>query len=322
MSFSGDVKEELAKHVSQARHCQIAELSMILNCCATVKKNEKGCPELEVRSENSAVLRKCFTLLKKTFNINDSVLRDYPEPQGKTGYYQFLLTSEQDVESILEACKWEKDGDGFLEHPEMISSLLIKNSCCKRAALRGAYLTIGSMSNPQRSYHLEFVCASEKQAVQLCEILSGFELEAKIVLRKKYYVVYMKEGSAIVDLLNIIEAHVALMNLENLRILKDISNSVNRRVNCEAANIVKTVNAANRQVADIELIKEKRGISALPESLREAAVLRLEHPDATLLELSQMMNPPIGKSGMNHRLRKLSEIADEIREKENFSCGE
>lgn len=322
MSFSGDVKEELAKHVSQARHCQIAELAMILNCCATVKKDEKGRPELEVRSENSAVLRKCFTLLKKTFNINDSVLKDNPEAQGKTGYYQFLLTSGQDVESILEACKWEKDGDGFLERPEMISSLLIKNSCCKRAALRGAYLTIGSMSNPQRSYHLEFVCASEKQAVQLCEILSGFELEAKIVLRKKYYVVYMKEGSAIVDLLNIIEAHVALMNLENLRILKDISNSVNRRVNCEAANIVKTVNAANRQVADIELIKEKKGISALPENLREAAILRLEHPDATLLELSQMMNPPIGKSGMNHRLRKLSEIADEIREKEEFSCGE
>lgn len=295
---------------------------MILNCCATVKKNEKGCPELEVRSENNAVLRKCFTLLKKTFNINDGVLKDYSEAQEKTGYYQFLLTSRQDVESILEACKWEKDGDGFLERPEMISSLLIKSSCCKRAALRGAYLTIGSMSNPQRSYHLEFVCASEKQAMQMCEILSGFELEAKIVVRKKYYVVYMKEGSAIVDLLNIMEAHVALMNLENLRILKDISNSVNRRVNCEAANIVKTVNAANRQVADIELIKEKKGISALPENLRETAVLRLEHPDATLLELSQMMNPPIGKSGMNHRLRKLSEIADEIREKEGFSCGE
>ena len=209
-----------------------------------------------------------------------------------------------------------------MERPETVSSLLTKNSCCKRAALRGAYLTIGSMSNPQRSYHLEFVCASEKQAMQLCEILGGFELEAKIVQRKKYYVVYMKEGSAIVDLLNIMEAHVALMELENLRILKDISNSVNRRVNCEAANIVKTVNAANRQVADIELIKEKKGISALPENLREAAVLRLEHPDATLSELSQMMNPPIGKSGMNHRLRKLSEIAEEIREKEDISRGE
>lgn len=322
MSFSGDVKEELAKHISPARHCQIAELSMILNCCGTVKNSENGCPELEVRSENSAVLRKCFTLLKKTFNINDSVLKDYPEPQGKNGYYQFSLTSEQGVESILEACKWEKDGNGFLERPETVSSLLTKNSCCKRAALRGAYLTIGSMSNPQRSYHLEFVCASEKQAMQLCEILGGFELEAKIVQRKKYYVVYMKEGSAIVDLLNIMEAHVALMELENLRILKDISNSVNRRVNCEAANIVKTVNAANRQVADIELIKEKKGISALPENLREAAVLRLEHPDATLSELSQMMNPPIGKSGMNHRLRKLSEIAEEIREKEDISRGE
>ncbi len=322
MSFSGDVKEELAKHVSQARHCQIAELAMILTYCASVKKDEKGLPELEIRSENSAVLRKCFTLLRKTFNINTSVFEENIEPQGKTGYYQFSLTVKQDVESILDACKWEKDGSGFLERPETVSPLLIKNSCCKRAALRGAYLTIGSMSNPQRSYHLEFVCASEKQALQLCEILSGFELEAKIVVRKKYHVVYMKEGAAIVDLLNIMEAHVALMDLENLRILKDISNSVNRRVNCEAANIVKTVNAANRQVADIELIKEKKGISALPENLREAAVLRLEHPDATLSELSQMMNPPIGKSGMNHRLRKLSEIAEEIREKEQIILPE
>ena len=316
MSFSGEVKEELAKHVSPARHCQLAELAMILVCCASVQKDENGMPQLEIHAENSAVLRKCFTLLKKTFNINTDVFEKHIEQQGKTGYYQFSLTMAEGVERILNAVKWEKDESGFLERQEIVSPLLIKNGCCRRAALRGAYLTIGSMSNPQRSYHLEFVCVSEKQAVQLCGILSGFELEAKIVICKKYHVVYMKEGAAIVDLLNIMEAHVALMNLENLRILKDISNSVNRRVNCEAANIVKTVNAANRQVADIELIREKKGILALPENLREAAVLRLEHPDATLSELSQMMNPPIGKSGMNHRLRKLSEIAEEIRQKE------
>jgi len=313
MSFSGEVKEELAKHVSQARHCQIAELAMILVCCAGVRKDEKNAPELQIHAENNAVLRKCFTLLKKTFNINTDAFETYIEQQGKAGYYQFSLTKEQGAERVLTAVKWEKDESGFLEHQETVSPLLIKNGCCRRAALRGAYLTIGSMSNPQRSYHLEFVCTSEKQAEQLCMILNGFEVEAKTIMRKKYEVVYVKEGAAIVDLLNIMEAHVSLMNLENLRILKDISNTVNRRVNCEAANIAKTVNAATRQVEDIELIKEKKGISALPENLRQAANLRLEYPEAALSELAQMMDPPIGKSGMNHRLRKLSEIAEELR---------
>lgn len=195
----------------------------------------------------------------------------------------------------------------------LVSPLLLKNACCRRAYLRGTYLSIGSMSNPKRSYHLEFVCSGSEQAEQLCGVLMGFELEAKIIRRKKYHVVYLKEGACIVDLLNIMEAHVSLMELENLRILKDISNRVNRRVNCEAANIVKTVNAASRQVEDIKLIQERRGLSSLPENLRKAAELRLEWPDATLGELSEMIVPPIGKSGMNHRLRKLSEIAEELK---------
>ena len=180
--------------------------------------------------------------------------------------------------------------------------------------MRGMYLSIGSMSNPKRSYHLEFVCTDMPQAEQLCGVLAEFELEAKITRRKRYEVVYLKEGAGIVDLLNIMEAHVSLMELENLRILKDISNRVNRRVNCEAANIVKTVNAASRQVEDIRLIQERQGLSSLPENLQKTAQLRLEQPDATLGELAQMMVPPIGKSGMNHRLRKLSEIAEGMRD--------
>ena len=314
MSFSGEVKEELSKHISQARHCQIAELAMILSCCASVKMMPNGEPELEIRSENSTVLRKCFTLLRKTFNINTGIFEKNMELHGKTGFYRFVLAKEHGTGKILEACKWNREEDGYPEHQVILSPQLIKNSCCKRAALRGAYLTIGSMSDPKRSYHLEFVCTTQNQAEQICHILDDFELEAKIVVRKKYYVVYMKEGAAIVDLLNIMEAHVALMNLENLRILKDISNTVNRRVNCEAANIVKAVNAANRQVADIQFIQEKRGLSSLPDNLKDAARLRLEYPDAILSELAQMMEPPIGKSGMNHRLRKLSEIADDIRQ--------
>ena len=306
MSFSGEVKEELARHAGQARHCQIAELAAVLACCAECGEEENGARRLEIRTENSAVVRKCFTLLKKTFNIDTDIFEKTFAAQEKAGIYQFVLTGE-DAERVFLACR-------LTERYGQVSPLLLKNACCRRSYLRGIYLSIGSMSNPKRSYHLEFVCVGMPQAEQLCGVLTGFGLEAKITRRKRYHVVYLKEGAGIVDLLNIMEAHVSLMELENLRILKDISNRVNRRVNCEAANIVKTVNAASRQVEDIQLIQERQGLSSLPENLQRTAQLRLERPDATLDELAQMMVPPIGKSGMNHRLRKLSEIADEIRE--------
>ena len=191
--------------------------------------------------------------------------------------------------------------------------MLLKSNCCKRSFVRGAYFTVGSMSDPEKSYHLEFVCQNEEYAEQMVEILKSFSLDARIVLRKKYYVVYMKEGEGIVDLLNVMEAHVALLELENTRILKEMRNSINRRVNCEAANITKTVNAATRQVEDILYIKEHYGFQNLPENLCEIAVVRLENPEASLKELGELLNPKVGKSGVNHRLRKLMEIADGLK---------
>ena len=157
------------------------------------------------------------------------------------------------------------------------------------------------------------VKADEDKARQLQSVIQGFDIEAKIVLRKKYYVVYLKEGSGIVDLLNVCEAPVALMKLENMRIVKEMRNSVNRRVNCETANITKTVNAATRQIEDIEYIRDHYGLENLPETLRQMAEVRLENPDAPLKELGEYLDPPVGKSGVNHRLRKLSELADRIR---------
>ena len=188
-----------------------------------------------------------------------------------------------------------------------------KEHICKRAFLRAAYLCVGSMSDPEKSYHLEFDCQTEEQALFLQQMINEFEIEAKIVERKKYHVVYLKDGSAICDLLNIMGAHVSLMNFENFRILKEMRNSVNRKVNCETANIAKTVSAASKQIQDIMLIQEEVGFAQLPQGLREIAELRLEYPEATLQELGDLLNPPVGKSGVNHRLRKLSEIACQIR---------
>ena len=144
-------------------------------------------------------------------------------------------------------------------------------------------------------------------------MLGSFEIEAKVIKRKKYYVVYIKEGSEIVDILNVIEAHISLMNLENLRIYKEMRNSVNRRVNCEAANITRTVSAASKQCEDILYIQKHYGFNNLQDGLRQMAEVRLQHPDATLQELGGLLDPPVGKSGVNHRLRKLCELAEKIR---------
>lgn len=290
MSFSGEVKEELAKHISPGRHCQIAELAAIMHFCGQYGVDENGGFMLGFQTENEAVVRKGFTLLKKTYNIDTDLSLD-----------------SQTMNDIL-----QKIGD--LDKP--VSSVLLKNSCCKRAFLRGAFLGVGSMSDPVKGYHLEFDCDSNEKAEQLREVMNFFDIESKIILRKKYFVVYLKEGSGIVDLLNVCEAPVSLMNLENLRILKEMRNSVNRRVNCETANIAKTVSAASRQVEDIEYLKAHYGLHNLPENLREMAEIRLENPDAPLKELGELFTPPIGKSGVNHRLRKLSELAEKLREQQ------
>lgn len=313
MSFSGMVKEELAKHVSPARHCQIAELAAILHYCGQVSLDEQGEAALQIRTENSSVARKYFTLLKKTFNIDTDVILDGQKEQWGSSAEQLVIHGKEDVVRILQAVKWMDKDRRLSEDGHKVNPILIKNACCQRAFLRGAYLAIGSMSDPEKSYHLELVCMEEGQALQLQELIQGFGLEARIVRRKKYHVVYMKEGACIVDFLNIIEAHVALMELENLRILKEMRNSINRRVNCEAANITKTVNAASKQTEDIILIRDTYGFDNLSESLRQMAEVRLEHPDATLGELGEFLTPSIGKSGVNHRLRKLSELAEKIR---------
>ena len=171
----------------------------------------------------------------------------------------------------------------------------------------------GSMSDPRKGYHLEFVCEHEAQAQQIRQAVCGFEIEARIVRRKKYHVVYLKEGAGIVDLLNVMGAHRSLMLLENLRVEKEVRNSVNRQVNCEAANITKMVRAASKQIEDIRLLQKHYGMSNLPDNLRQMAQIRLEHPDSSLQELGKYLDPPVGKSGVNHRLRKLSEIAERIK---------
>ena len=302
MSFSGTVKEELAAHIDSSRHCQLAELAAILHFGGGSCGGRAG-SHLSLETENEAVIRKCFTLLEKTFNINKVEIQS----RGR------ILFDDRTENKVIQALHLDKREDGLIVLQTPVNSLLIKNSCCARAFLRGAFLCIGSMSDPEKSYHLEFVCSVKEQAEQLRDILREFQIDAKCIRRKKYEVVYLKEGSGIVDLLNVMGAHVSLMNLENLRIVKEMRNFVNRRVNCETANISKTVTAASKQIEDIILIRDRYGFGNLPDNLRQMAEVRLEYPDAALKELGGYLDPPVGKSGVNHRLRKLSEIADRIR---------
>ena len=192
---------------------------------------------------------------------------------------------------------------------------MVQNVCCKRVFIRGAFLSAGSISDPEKFYHFEITCASMRKAKQLQGLMASFDIEARIVLRKRYFVVYVKEGSQIAELLQIMEAPMALMELENIRIVKEMRNSVNRQVNCETANINKTVSAAVKQMEDIRYIQDTIGLESLPENLQEMARVRLERPEATLKELGEALEPPVGKSGVNHRLRKLSLMAEDLREK-------
>ena len=312
MSFSGNVKDELAGHVNMARHCQIAELAAIFQFCARIEQGENKESALVINAENEVIVKKCFTLLRKTFNIETSAYKN----DGKTGILSeqtaIRITDSELVWNIFRTLKLVGDNDVFYGFGEPVNPILIKNSCCRRAYLRGVFLCVGSMSDPVKGYHLELVTDNERKAFQIQQIIREFELDAKIIRRKKYFVVYLKEGSNIVDFLNICEAHVSLMQFENERIVKEMRNSINRRVNCETANISKTVNAAAKQISDIRKIRDTIGFSNLPQNLREMAMVRLEYPEASLKELGGYLVPPVGKSGVNHRLRKLSEIADEI----------
>ena len=311
MSFSGKVKEELSQQWSSARHCQIAEIAALIGMCGAVTINSFNQYGVKINTENLAVARKVFTLIRKTFNIEaDISIRRNIEKQSAV--YSVMIVRHEDALRVLQAAKLLEEHRGGFEEFHIVSPLIVQQPCCRRAFLRGAFLGAGSMSDPNKSYHFEIVCHTLEQAQQLKELMEFFETEPKIVERKERMVVYLKEGSQIVDLLNVMEAYVSLMNLENVRILKEMRNSVNRKVNCETANINKTVNAAVKQMEDIKRIRDTIGFDNIPEPLAEIAQARLDYPEATLKELGTYLDPPVGKSGVNHRLRKLAAIAENL----------
>jgi hypothetical protein len=314
MSFSSVAKNELSRIIPENRCCQLAELSAIVRMGGIIRFRGFENVSLRMVTENAAIARKVFTLLKRMYDLNVDIMVRKNKHLKKNHSYIMEVTAGMGAKKVLmDTGIMLKDSDGVFRINYSIPPKITEKRCCKRAYLRGAFLGGGSVSDPERTYHLEFVTHSEEHAEGIKELINGFGLNSKIVERKNNYVVYLKEGEQIVDILNIIGAHNALLNFENTRIYKQMRNDVNRIVNCETANLTKTINAAMKQIENIEYIKNTVGLSKLSPGLREIAELRLNYRDSSLKELGEMLSPPLGKSGINHRLRKIEEIANQIR---------
>ncbi len=326
MSFSQDVKNELARQLPDAYHCLLAEIAAIIHYAGTISGTAQNGTIL-IETGNVVLARKYLRLIKKAFDI--SVNLDIKKnTTGKNHIYKILLSSEEDKkpegrnpaageESPDEIPAGDKFSRVWMETADWeqpcFKESLLEYPCCRRAFVRGAFLTSGSISNPGKSYHFEIACRKMQGAEELCEVMETFDIHPKIVRRKNKFIVYLKDSTQIVDTLNVMNAPNALMKLENVRIIKDMKNSANRQYNCDSANISKMVRTATRQMEDIQLIQRQMGLEKLPPSLKQMAQVRLEHPEESLQGLGNYLDPPVGKSGVNHRLKKLEKIAEELR---------
>ena len=317
MSFSSEVKEELFAQTGRARHCQIAELAAFIRMCGGVSISARNRFLIRLQTENAWVAKKYAYLLKKLFKIQPDVSVRTHSGNNRQMTCLVLVSRDEEAVRVLQAVRLIDRERELEKGVPLVHSVIVQNNCCKRAFVRGAFLAAGSLSDPNRSYHFEISCVSAYQAGQLQSLIRELGIDAKTVRRKKYYVIYVKEGGQIADLLGLMDARKSLLKLENVRILREMRGSVNRKVNCETANINKTVNAAVKQIEDITYIRDTAGFSGLSNGLDEMARIRLQYPEATLKELGMMLDPPVGKSGVNHRLRKLSAIADAMRSKED-----
>ena len=308
MSFAGDVKNELVRMDAEANCCEQAELSALLRMGGTVFFAGQGLLGLKFVTENASVARKVLKALKKAGLSETEVKVSRAMRLKKHNSYEVKAVPAKAVGQFLSQA-------GILSGETFMEEVLIlpRKTCCRRAWLRGAFLGGGSVNRPEGEYHLELVTQNEDFAAALVQILKASGLTAGLTTRKQDYVVYLKEGDAITSFLGLVGAHEALLAFENVRILKDMRNQVNRLVNCETANLAKTVNAAVRQTENIHRIAGRVGLDSLPGPLRAAAELRLSYPEATLQELVELADGKISRSGMNHRLRALERISEELR---------
>lgn len=299
LSFSSDVKDELLLNVENTGdvHCKIAELLAVINICGAVSTNSYD-SYIAVHSDNKRLTLLCASLVKYLFNYD-----------VKPSLNEIIIRDKKLIDNMIKTL-----GIGDSNSPQSpVKHRIVERNCCKRAYLRTAFICCGSINDPRKHYHIEFADNDSDHADVLMELARDFGVEMRTVKRKNHIVVYCKEAEQIADLLNVMSAYRSLLEYENLRIVKDVRNNINRIVNCETANINKVVASSLRQIEDINVIIDKRGIDFLPDNLKAAALARLEFPDLSLKELGENMSPPVGKSGVNHRLKKIHEIAESLK---------
>lgn len=317
MSFSGEVKNEAAAHVSGKTNAQVAALAALTVNIGRLVPETAGTASLYVRYDNRTALTKFFTLLRKATNINFKLKSGVSDvsnryPQDRYRYAPVLLHSAEAMElaRLLDLA----GDDGSMEDPHgVVPWSLLSDDHSIRSYLRSMFICCGSMSNPEKEYRLEFICTFEEQADQLAGLLEERNIPMRRAVRRKDYVVYTNNADTIADLLTLMNARNGLLRFEDARIHREVRGSVNRQVNCETANIARTVTAAQQQMEDIQLLERSGRLAVLPANLREMAQVRLANPDLSLQGLGEQMNPPVGKSGVNHRLRRLREEAEKIR---------
>lgn len=296
MSFSSDTKAELCRAPLQKRCCAVSEAYGVLLFC-----NLFSAEEIRIVTGNEELAERLPKLFKRAFGLSFDEVSE-TDIKGKHSFY---MTDSGHVAQVVEAYGYEPGG--ILAHH--INLGVLEESCCKASFLRGAFLAGGSLTDPEKSYHMEFVTDHYNVSREMFSVLLELGFSPKDAARGGNYIVYFKQSEAIEDFLTLIGAPLAAMNIMNAKAEKDMRNAVNRRVNCDSANADKIVTAAAEQLAAIRHIEKTAGLEDLPEKLYETALLRIANPEASLTDLAALAMPPVSKSCMGHRIRKLMEIA-------------
>ncbi len=300
-SFARDVKSELARQRLKHACCMEEELRAFLEINGKLVLSA-GQKTLVFQTENASVARRFFSLAKTCFDVTPEVLYGRHKKLQKNNVYFIQSIMDEEALSFLNRL-------GFLAGGNEMAAGRRRKKCCRRAYLRGAFLAGGSLNHPEREYHLEISFPAEAHVLQAQQVLKTFGLEARYFERKGHFVLYLKGGETIGEFLRIVQAHQGLLEYEKVRVVKGIRNRTNRLVNYETANLTRTAFAAHEQVKNIKTIQDTRGLETLPPSLRQAARLRLRFPEATLHELGSKASPPLSKSTVNHRMRRIKTLA-------------
>ena len=310
MSFASETKNELARITPEKKCCTIAEIAGFMRFAGSIGLAGGGKFRISMTTPNNAVVRHYKSLISNYFKVNTDIEVGLTETLDRGKQYTITIDPDNNSEMILREAGILMVREGMNSFSDGIYDGLIRTKCCRKAYLRGAFLASGTLANPEKSYHLEISTQSELLARDLRRLINTFvDITPRIVTRKKGYGVYLKAREQIADTLAIMGASGQYFAFQDVMMKKDLMNHAHRAENLDNANIDKAVRAAQEQVDWIRRIDKKRGLASLSPKLQEVAQLRLDHPDAGLEELGQMLDPPLSKSGVNGRLRRLGEIA-------------